>query len=109
MLNCQLTSKQVTAMFEGFSDTAKLRELSIGSNNLSRVNMDTLATVINRLKTVHMSMTQLTGQQVACLLSQASRQTKLRILSLSRRDVDNHVDQQIVQQARHNIGHLYFY
>ena len=107
MFNCQMTSKQATAMFEGFSDTAKLRELSIGSNNLSRVNKDNLATVINRLKTVHMSMTQLTGQQVTCLLRQASIQTKLNILFL-RQDNTCHVDQSIVEQARHNIGKLHF-
>jgi hypothetical protein len=64
---------------------------------------------MKQLEYVNMINTQLTYEQVTCLLSQASRQTKLRILSLSRRDVDNHVDQQIVQQARHNIEHLYFY
>ena len=54
-----------------------------------------------------MTETQLTGKQVTCLLSQASRQTKLETLWLSR-GLENLVDQQIVKQARQNIGSIHF-
>ena len=103
MYNCQMTSNQAIAMFEGLSDTTKLKTLNVHGNNLSTVNKDTLATVINKLETVYMYNTQLKGEQVTCLLSQASRQTKLNILQLGY-GVARHVDQQIVQQATQNIG-----
>ena len=107
MFNCQITSKQTTAMCEGFCDSTKLKTLWIGRNNLSAVNKDTLAIGINNLKAVYMSSTGLTGPQVTCLLSQASKQTKLNTLWLSRGSAQQ-VDQQVVQQASHNIGNFNF-
>ena len=107
MFNCQITSRQAVAMFEGFSDSSKLATLAIGTNNLSLIDKDTLATVINSCNVVYMTETQLTGKQVTCLLSQASRQTKLETLWLSR-GLENLVDQQIVKQGRQNIGRIHF-
>ena len=94
-------------MFEGLSDTTKLKTLNVESSNLSMVNKDILATVINKLETVYMYNTHLAGEQVTCLLSQASSQTKLTKLWLSGY-VARHVDHQIVKQARQNIGNLRF-
>ena len=71
------------------------------------VNKDTLATVINNCNLVYLTDTQLTVKQVTCLLSKASRQTKLDTLWLSR-GLENLVDQQIVKEARQNIGNLHF-
>ena len=67
MFNCQITSRQAVAMFEGFSDSSKLATLAIGTNNLSLIDKDTLATVINSCNVVYMTETQLTGKQVTCL------------------------------------------
>ena len=107
LFNCQITSKQAIAMFEGLSDSSKLVTLAIGTNNLSMVNKDTLATVINNYNLVYLTDTQLTVKQVTCLPSKASRQTKLDTLWLSR-GLENLVDQQIVKEARQNIGNLHF-
>ena len=71
------------------------------------VDKDTLATVINSCNIVYMTDTQLSGKQLTCLLSQASRQTNLETLWLSG-SLANLVDQQIVKQARQNIGNLHF-
>ena len=107
MFNCHITGKQATAMCEGFCDSTKLKTLWIGRNNLSAVNKDTLATGMNNLKAVYMNNTGLTGPQVTSLLSQASKQTKLNTIWMSR-GAAQQVDEQVVEQARHNIANFNF-
>eukprot|EP00092_Neocalanus_flemingeri_P034248 GFUD01037245.1.p1 GENE.GFUD01037245.1~~GFUD01037245.1.p1 ORF type:complete len:265 (-),score=79.60 GFUD01037245.1:63-749(-) len=104
MNDCQLTSQQVETILTAVSGQTKLKTLYIRGNNLSTVQPAVLAN-INWLQDVYMYNTQLTGQQITCILTRATQGTTLEWLVLAR-CVTGQVDKQIVEQARQAIGIL---
>ena len=105
MSHCSLTSQQVNTVFESMcAPHCRLKKLYTEGVNLSTVDQFTLAAAINRLNRVTMHDTQVTVQQVTCLLSQAVRQTKLNTLHLG--GMARYVERKIVKQAKQNISNL---
>lgn len=101
----ELSSVQVDTLFSTISETSKLRRLWIQGTNLSTVDKYTLADGVNNINDVNLRNTQVTSEQVTCILSEAAKHTKLHTLALDRFSVQQ-VDQQVVQQAEISIKDL---
>jgi len=114
---CDLTGEQLNKMFGNIDETSKLRTLKLNGVDLSAADKDILAAGVNKLERVNLYQTQLDERQVTALLSQAGKQTSLRVLSLDSNTIDGDpflhrvpgvaVDKEIVRLAKLNIGNLH--
>jgi len=122
MSHCMLTDIQLDKLFGEIDEIFEL-QLQISGVNLSNVDKDTLAVGVNKLVKVEMYQTQLSGEQVTSILTQAGRQTKLVQISMDSNTIEGDpflnssvslfgassitqlVDQEVVQLARQNIPH----
>eukprot|EP00092_Neocalanus_flemingeri_P014722 GFUD01015888.1.p1 GENE.GFUD01015888.1~~GFUD01015888.1.p1 ORF type:complete len:256 (+),score=55.87 GFUD01015888.1:82-849(+) len=107
--DCNLTNQQVETIFATISEDTKLKKLWIHHNNLSTVEPAVLATAVSKIEVVNLMITNLTGQQTTCLLTQATGPgSKLQRLVLNS-PKDEQLDEQIIKQARDTIKELDFY
>jgi len=77
-----LTPQQVEAIFAALDTSCQLKILRIGGSNLSSVDPDVLARVANKLETVDIAKTQLTGQQMTRILTRSLLTTNLKELDM---------------------------
>merc|ERR1712129_629216 len=91
-----LTPQQVEAIFAAFETSSKTKILRIGVNNLSSVDPDVLARVVNKLETVDMQGTDLTEQQMTRILTKSLLTTNLKELYM---EGNGQVDEELCRQA----------
>ena len=100
----RLTPKQVEAIFAALDTTNKLKRLDITMNDLSPVDPEVMARVINKLEMVSMLFARLTEQQITRILEQSLVSTSLKRLELH--GVDE-VDSELYNKAEQVIPNLY--
>jgi len=113
--NTSLTTEQLTHILVKMNETSKLKYLNIVGNDCSSVKPDIMANV-NKLELVQMAYTHLTTVQLTSILTQAVKNTKLKLLDCSKcydfDDVDQEpvsledVDQELVREAEQKIAQL---
>ena len=114
-----LTCEQLNMLFSKTDENSKLKELQLDGVDLSQVDKDSLAAGVNKLKFADLYWTRLSMDQVTALLREAGKQTELTNLHLDthslqsdvilHRDSDYTVDQEIVNQAKKKIKHMFLW
>ena len=85
MINCSLTSKQISVIFSVF-DKKTLVKLNLASNNLSILDQERLAKVVINVTEMIIENNKLSFEQKRCILEKCAEQTELKYLEL--RDTD---------------------
>merc|ERR1719319_409681 len=80
LVGTRLTPQQVEAIFAALDTSSQMKKLRIRSNNLSSVDPDVLARVVNKLETVDITITHLTEQQKIRILTRSLLTTNLKEL-----------------------------
>ena len=93
----QLSRGHVEAIFASMNQVTQLTKLWIQRNNLSSVDSEVFAKVINKMEDVNLVKTSLSSEQVTQILRQSLKQTKLRRLIMNK--VDN-IDEEIIVLAK---------
>jgi len=99
----RLTPQQVEAIFAALDTFSHLKILRICVNNLSSVDPEVLARVVNKLETVNMWATHLTRQQMTRILTQSLLTTNLKYLNM---EGNGGVEEEISRQAEQFIQDL---
>ena len=102
LAHTRLTPQQVEAIFAALDTSTKMKILRIERTDLSSVDPDVLARVVNKLETADIAKTQLTEQQVTRILTQSLIATNLKQLIMD----GNGVEWELRKQAETSIGHL---
>merc|ERR1712226_494656 len=92
-----LNTRQVSTVCRGIYARTRLRNLSIGLNDLSEVSLDILTLAVNRLERLSLVSSGLTGQQVTLILTEVLAQSSLRELVLGEQAA---LAPELVTQAR---------
>ena len=100
----RLTPKQVEAIFAALDTSNKLKRLDITMNDLSPVDPEVMARVINKMELVSMLFTRLTKQQITRILEHSLVSTSLKRLELHGLD---EVDSELYYKAEQVIPNLY--
>lgn len=96
---CPMTVEQLQILFLTLSlGGCSLLSLDVSFSNLSSLEPGLLAEAVNKLQTVVITSTRLTGEQVTAILTQSLEQTSLKQLQLDYKRCG--VDEDIVTQAR---------
>jgi len=103
-----LTTEQLTHILLKMNETSKLKYLDISGNNCSSVKPDIMAKV-NKLEKVWMAATNLTTVQITCILTQAVKNTKLKLLDCCECYDLKDVDQELVREAGQKIAKFDYY
>ena len=113
---CELTAEQLNMLFDEIDENLKLEYLEMKGVDMSQVDMNSLATGVNKLEFANLHQTQLSKEQVTALLRVAGVQTKLLNLYLDSNTIEGDpilhrvdgdaVDQEIVSQAKKNIKNM---
>ena len=101
----ELTQLQAAAILTAVSEGSTLTELNIGYNNLSGVDLELLAKVVTNLDTLNLTNTKLTQQQIASVITSASKGSKLKKLNISENDLSG-VDPGLLAKAVVNLETL---
>ena len=100
-----ITHQQAAAILTAVSEGSTLTELKIGYNNLSGVDLELLAKVVTNLDTLNLTNTKLTQQQIASVITSASKGSKLKKLNISENDLSG-VDPGLLAKAVVNLETL---
>ena len=100
-----ITHQQAAAILTAVSEGSTLTELKIGYNNLSGVDLELLAKVVTNLDTLNLKYTKLTQQQIASVITSASKGSKLKKLNISENDLSG-VDPGLLAKAVVNLETL---
>ena len=100
-----ITHQQAAAILTAVSEGSTLTELKIGYNNLSGVDLELLAKVVTNLDTLNLKNTKLTQQQIASVITSASKGSKLKKLNISENDLSG-VDPGLLAKAVVNLETL---
>ena len=100
-----ITHQQAAAILTAVSEGSTLTELKIGYNNLSGVDLELLAKVVTNLDTLNLTNTKLTQQQIASVITTASKGSKLKKLNISENDLSG-VDPGLLAKAVVNLETL---
>ena len=100
-----ITHQQAAAILTAVSEGSTLTELNIGYNNLSGVDLELLAKVVTNLDTLNLTNTKLTQQQIASVITSASKGSKLKKLNISENDLSG-VDPGLLAKAVVNLETL---
>jgi len=79
----RLTTQQSQAIFKLANGDSKLKKLSMVGSDLSSVDHETLARVVNKLKNAELCSTRLTAQQSQAIFRLATGDSKLKKLAMS--------------------------
>ena len=100
-----ITHQQAAAILTAVSEGSTLTELKIGYNNLSGVDLELLAKVVTNVDTLNLTNTKLTQQQIASVITSASKGSKLKKLNISENDLSG-VDPGLLAKAVVNLETL---
>jgi len=106
MAGTSLTTEQLTHILLKINEKSKLKYLNIKYNDCSSVKPDIMANV-NKLEVVKMADTHLTTVQLTSILTQAVKNTKLKLMDFSGNEW-NYVDQELVGKAEQKIDELIY-
>merc|ERR550519_2482187 len=101
-----LANQQVQQLFTKMNQNcSKISLLDLSDNDLSPVDPDDLANVVNNIEEVHLDDTDLSTDQITALLTRAQANTKLDKLSILGNRIYQ-VDLTIITRAKEIIGEL---
>merc|ERR550519_1913733 len=101
-----LANQQVQQLFTKMNQNcSKLSILDLSDNDLSAVDPDDLANVVNSIEEVHLDDTDLSTDQITALLTRAQANTKLEKLSILGNRISQ-VDLAIITRPKKIIGEL---
>ena len=106
LYDTKLTTQQAEKVLEAVITNSKLKVLNMQNNNLSLVDADILAKAVNKLESVEMYNTDLTGQQITEVLSRSLVTTSLSHIAMGSGQGQG-FDRELLKQAKKVIRQLY--
>merc|ERR550519_1328518 len=101
-----LANQQVQQLFTKINQNcSKLSHLDLSDNDLSAVDPDDLANVVNNIEEVHLEDTDLSTDQITAVLTRAQANTKLEKLAILGNRISE-VELAIITRAKEIIGEL---
>ena len=102
MVNCNLTSCQIKAIFSQLEEKTTLMKLNFGLNDLSVVEAKILAKIVNNVKNMTIDDNVLSCEQTRCIFKQCAEETKLKEIKI--RDTDlSHIEPKLLAKALNSI------
>ena len=82
-LAADLTTDQVSAVFESSLASKRLKKLSVGSSRLSQVDDTTLARAVSKFTGLEVAETELSNQQLTEIFRSVERSENIKELNIS--------------------------
>jgi len=102
-----ITTEQIQELFQALAQNCRLKKLYMGDNNLSSVEPELLAKVVNRVEVVWLQWCHLTTKQLTSILRHLQEDSKLKELVLhgNKPTATGYWQIGIARKAREKLGH----
>ena len=102
MVDCNLTSEQLVAVFEGIQLGCSMQILDVSNNRLSSLDPELLAKAINRLTKIIIDNNKLTSNQITRILSLCTEKTELKKIIIRKTDMAD-IESELLGRAVNNL------
>ena len=102
MVDCNLTSEQLVAVFEGIQLGCSMQILDVSNNRLSSLDPELLAKAINRLTKIIIDNNKLNFNQITRILSLCTEKTKLKKMIIRKTNMAD-IEPELLGRAVNNL------
>jgi len=98
-----ITNDQSQSLFTAILQNSQLKKLNLSSNDLSSIDPTVLATAVARLEDLDLRFTNLSPEQLTCILAHVQEDTNIKKLFLRGNKTAN-IEVGVVKNAREKLG-----